>query len=127
VEQYIDDSKTLKKVSLNEELIRLRKLENLELEQEELSRYQEHLSRSEKNFLTSSEAVDFYQQFIPFLIRELEKKKIAVDNMRMVEKKDVSTMFSTGAKTAGRSVPQDIKDWLKNLKILVVQGRNLIN
>jgi molecular chaperone GrpE len=116
VEQYVDDSKTLKKVSLNEELIRLKKLENLELEQEDLSRYQEHLSRSEKGFLTSSEAVDFYQQFIPFLIRELEKKKIAVDNMRIVEKKDVSAMFSAGAKTASRSVPQDIKDWLKKLE-----------
>lgn len=125
MEQYVDDSKTLKKVSLNEELIRLRKLENLELEQEELSRYQEHLSRSEKNFLTSSEAVDFYQQFIPFLIRELEKKKIAVDNMRMVEKKDVSTMFSTGAKTAGRSVPQDIKDWLKKLEDFGCTGPEL--
>jgi len=110
-----------KKISLNDELSRLKSLEQLELEHDELSQYQEHLSRSNKEYLTSIEAVDFYDQLIPFLVRELEKKKIAIDNMR-TEKKDASPIFTQVKGGPLRTMPQDIKDWLKKLEELGYGG-----
>ncbi|HPZ07074.1 MAG TPA: nucleotide exchange factor GrpE [Candidatus Eremiobacteraeota bacterium] len=113
-----------KKVYVNSEIARIKKLEGFELEQEDLLRYKEHLSRSEKGYLTAVEAVDFYEQFIPFLIRELEKKKLALDNMRS-EKKDLSSIFASPTKAPGRTVPQDIKDWLKKLEDMGASGQEL--
>ena len=111
-----------KKVSLKDEIVRLRGLEKLELEHEVLEQYQEHLSRSSKDFLSSGEAVDFYHQLIPFLVRELEKKKIAVDNMR-TKKSDTSAIFGKVKGGPLRTVPQDIKDWLKKFEDMGHKGQ----